>query len=383
MIYNIIMPRICKFDECTTRSTFGLPGKKAEFCSKHSTADMINVISKTCKFDGCTTQPTFGLPGKKAEFCKTHATADMVNVKDKTCKFDGCTTRSTFGLPGKKAEFCSKHSTADMINVISKTCKFDGCTTLPIYGLPGQKIAFCSKHRSPGMIKRSKSKCKVTKCREIATFGKTDLIPIHCETHKLDDELNLVERKCTSCGLMMILDVTNKCEFCNPETFKTVALAKQTAIMQYLDERPDLPVPLSTDKIIEGGSCGKERPDRIYDLIDKILVIECDEHQHKNRACLCEQTRMINIGQSFGGLPTYFIRWNPDNYNPKDSKKEPEPMTTRNKLLGDLIHDISTKRIILPHSMVCVLYLYYDGWQSLFKERWQTLLAYDKKGIVV
>jgi hypothetical protein len=37
----------------------------------------------------------------------------------------------------------------------------------------------------------------------------------------------------------------------------------------------------STDKIVEGGICGKERPDRIYDLGDKIIVLECDEHQHR------------------------------------------------------------------------------------------------------
>ena len=47
---------------------------------------------------------------------------------------------------------------------------------------------------------------------------------------------------------------------------------------------------------------------------DKIVIIECDEHQHKKHDCACEQVRMINISQSFGAIPVYFIRWNPDSY---------------------------------------------------------------------
>jgi hypothetical protein len=30
---------------------------------------------------------------------------------------------------------------------------------------------------------------------------------------------------------------------------------------------------------------------------------------------------MVNIGQTFGGIPVYFIRWNPDDYSPENDKK--------------------------------------------------------------
>jgi hypothetical protein len=112
----------------------------------------------------------------------------------------------------------------------------------------------------------------------------------------------------------MILDNNNKCEFCNPTMFKTYNLAKQNNLMDYLDTLSNIPSPISTDKIVNGGECGKERPDRIYDFNDKIIIVECDEHQHTNYTQECEKIRMINICQSFGGLPVYFIRWNPDNY---------------------------------------------------------------------
>ena len=74
--------------------------------------------------------------------------------------------------------------------------------------------------------------------------------------------------------------------------------------MAYLDTRvAQLGRPVSTDRAVEGGECGADRPDRIYDFGDKIIVVECDEDQHRGRACVCEQTRMVNIGQSFGGVP--------------------------------------------------------------------------------
>ena len=86
---------------------------------------------------------------------------------------------------------------------------------------------------------------------------------------------------------------------------------------------------------------------------------------------LCEQTRMVNIGQSFGGLPVYFIRWNPDDYS--SDKKEPELLAKRHKLVGDLLKDIKNGRHALPSALVSALYMYYDGWKSLKEEEWKVL----------
>jgi hypothetical protein len=111
-----------------------------------------------------------------------------------------------------------------------------------------------------------------------------------------------------------------------------------------------------------------KRPDRIYDFGDKIVILECDENQHSSRNCACEQTRMINIGQSFGGLPTYFIRFNPDKY-----KGGNEIISKRHKLCGDLIQDIKNNRHTLPTCLVSALYLYYDGFNTITDEEWTIL----------
>ena len=182
----------------------------------------------------------------------------------------------------------------------------------------------------------------------------------------------------------MILNKDNLCEYCNPESFQSARLQKQNSLFSSLDQRNDLPVPKSTDTIIENGECGKERPDRIYDLSDKILIIECDEHQHRDRACDCEQMRMVNIAQSFGGIPVYFIRFNPDYYEPDNENKNPEPIQKRHKMIGDLIRDIANKRYKhLPKSLCSVIYLYFDEWSSIGREKWTTLINYDTMNEVV
>ncbi len=174
----------------------------------------------------------------------------------------------------------------------------------------------------------------------------------------------------------MILDQSDHCEYCHPDVFKRVALAKQNALFAYLDNRKDLPPPFSSDRMVEGGACGKERPDRIYDGGDKIIVVECDEHQHRERACECEQTRMVNIGQLFGGVPVYFLRWNPDDYT-AESRAMPEALPKRYKLLGDLIRDMLNNTMVsLPKALVSALYLYYDGWNGLHNETWKVLTPF-------
>jgi len=82
---------------------------------------------------------------------------------------------------------------------------------------------------------------------------------------------------------------------------------------------------------------------------------------------------MVNIGQTFGGIPVYFIRWNPDDYSPESDRKNPEELAKRYKLVGDLIRDIKKNKHVLPKTLVSAIYLYYDGWNSLTEEKWHIL----------
>ena len=143
--------------------------------------------------------------------------------------------------------------------------------------------------------------------------------------------------------------------------------------MNYLDQRELKGI--STDTIIDEGRCGRERPDRVFDLGDKIIILEVDERQHK--AYECDKTRMFNIGQAFGGLPVYFIRWNPDNYYPGEEKLTIEPVKKRQQMVGDLIQYILDGAKLEHKAMVYSLYMYYDGWIGLGKEKWEKDMLYE------
>jgi hypothetical protein len=364
----------CLYEGCNKQPLYDEIGGKGKFCKTHKTDTMIDVIHKRCTYEECNSlNPVFDEPGGKGKFCSIHKTSNMIDVRNNKCVHEGCGKHAIFDELGGKGKFCSSHKTNIMIDIRSKRCIH--CSSRASFGKPGIPISHCAKHRLPGMIRLPTRKCKTKNCKQIALYG-INYIANHCENHKTDEEYNLIERECKSCHLTFILDNNNICEFCNPDTFKISRLAKQTAVFNYLDQRKELPEPKSTDTMIEGGECGKERPDRVYDFGDKIIIIECDEHQHKNRQCDCEQTRMVNIGQSFGGIPVYFIRWNPDDYSPANAKKEPEIVSKRHILLGDLLRDINNEKYILPNALVSAIYLYYNNWSNLYNEQWNILTSF-------
>jgi hypothetical protein len=373
----------CIFPGCNTKPIFGKEFKFPTHCDLHKDSTMTDVVNKKCIIDKCPTRPTFNYKGLKAEYCMEHKEKTMVNVNDKLCEEKDCITRASFGLELKKPTHCLVHKTSSMYNVVTIPC--ENCKIhQPVYGKPGTILTHCVGCRLPGMIRRSKTKCKSKNCTQPALYGSKG-IANHCETHKKSDELNYVERPCSKCGLSMILDKEDVCEFCNPEMFKSAKLEKQKSLFDYLDKYicEENILFKSTDTIIDKGNCGDERPDRIYELCDKIIIIECDEHQHKDRPCLCEQTRMVNICQSFmseAPKPVYFIRFNPDDYKPGDGEDMID-IKNRYKYITSLIKDfILEPDDKIPKALLSVCYLYFDNWIEDMKEnlQWNPLLDFEK-----
>ena len=372
---------VCEQEGCLKRASFDIVGGKGAWCVTHKTAVMVDVISKRCAHPGCDSRPNFDIVGGKGAWCVTHKTAVMVDVKHKRCAHPGCDSHPLFDIVGGKGAWCVTHKTALMVDVKHKRCAHPGCDARAFVGIPGRPPTHCASHRTPGMLRRPNARCAGAKCRELALYG-INQTPRHCEAHKTDEDLNLVERPCASCGLMYVLDSVDKCENCAPESFRTARLAKQNALMAALDARGL--TGFSTDRTIDGGTCGLERPDRVFDLGDRIVILECDEHQHEDRPCACEQTRMVNISQSFGGLPVLFIRWNPDAYDPANARKKQVDVRERQKVVGDLLEDIVAGRIRGPVALVSVMYMYFDEWESVAQaiEEWQVLIPFEAGAMI-
>ena len=357
--------------------TFDVEGGKGRFCAIHKEPGMRDVKNKQCEEAGCDKQPTFGIDGGKGRFCAIHKEPGMRDVRNKRCQASGCEKLNpTFDVKGGKGRFCVTHKEPGMRDVKHKRCEAAGCPTGTLYGPAGLPTTHCAQHRGAGMLRRSNARCRHANCREPAIYG-PDNEPRRCEAHKHPEDHNLTERSCASCGLLYVLDANGVCEACDPTAFKRGALAKQRGVFAHLDAA-GLPG-TSTDRIVEGGTCGAERPDRVYELVDRVLVVEVDEDQHKGRPCLCEQTRMVNVSQAFGGLPVQWVRFNPDEYKPRHARAVQKHTRHRYATLTHVLKGLATPSATRPPYFVSVLHLYFDGWtEAGGAADWRQLLAWDE-----
>lgn len=177
--------------------------------------------------------------------------------------------------------------------------------------------------------------------------------------------INLALKECLVCCLKNILNNDGLCKTCDPNIIEKVSHAKEKTIKEVLDYNKIKYE--SHDEIIDKGICGKERPDFIIDANTHIICLEVDENQHKNYACECEQTRMVNISQALG-MPTIFIRYNPDKY------KSINQLSTlkRHETLLNWINHIMKQKL---DTYCKALYLFYDEYQE-DKPEWKLLVIF-------
>jgi hypothetical protein len=284
---------------------------------------MVNVKHKRCAHIDCESlNPVFDIEGGKGRYCGKHKDPGMVNVKNRRCAHIDCESLTpVFDIEGGKGRFCSAHKAPGMEDVKSKRCAHPDCTTRVYYGIPGHQASRCAQHRCEGMIRQPKYKCQSKGCTTPAVFGMSS--PERCEVHKDDGQLNLVEKRCVRCNCLYILDRNGHCCNCDPNVENRTRLAKQRRVMMALDADILIPKEISTDKMVNMGECGKERPDRFWDLGTHVIVLEVDEDQHAGQADSCDIIRMVNISQSLGGIQVMFIRYNPDEFNMKKRKRNP------------------------------------------------------------
>ncbi|AOM63439.1 hypothetical protein [Heterosigma akashiwo virus 01] len=272
---------------------------------------MVNVKDRVCVFENCKTRPCYNYFGEKQGlFCALHKHDDIIDVVHRTCVFENCKTIPYYNYIGeKRGLFCALHKHTDMVNVKHRICVFENCTSQTRYGLSGNVLTHCSKHKLNGMLKYPCQTCLETQCNNLALYSNS-LKPTHCEHHMLENQINIIERKCQKCDLYNILDETGHCMYCTDTlSLKRLRKSKENIVKQFLSKYR---YNFVHNKIIETKQCGLERPDFLFDCISHYVILEVDEHQHTNYNC--ETTRIINIHHQLGGMPLIVIRLNPDNY---------------------------------------------------------------------
>ncbi len=98
-----------------------------------------------------------------------------------------------------------------------------------------------------------------------------------------------------------------------------------------------------------GIECGNYRPDILIDCNSHFIIIEIDENQHEGYDKNCEMARMNNIYISLG-LPTIFLRYNPDAFTQNNIIKKIKKNDRLNILLDRVNYykqNIITEPIII------------------------------------
>lgn len=332
---NVVEKRKCEIEGCKRQPTYSFEDEsKPRFCKEHKENDMINIRDRKCEIEGCKKIPNFNYEGDaKGKFCKEHKDKNMVDVKTRKCFKKGCNVQPIFNFKGElSGKYCVNHKEDSMINVVNSLCEKEGCKTRSNFGYCGTTTSHCNQHKLDYMINKPKRTCigsVIEECKEMSIYGKNE--PLHCEEHKLQDEICWLVKRCNNCGRNKeLLNKDDLCGICCDKPFyeesKRINKFKENIMVKYLRKNIDGNEILA-DRIIDS-TCNLYRPDILYDCGTHIVVIECDENQHKNypwESCSLnrslehmEEKRMYEIMIAYG-LPAIFLRWNPDIFKVNDT----------------------------------------------------------------
>lgn len=298
-----------------------------------------------CRVDGC--HKFYQRNG----FCGAHGGG-------KYCQYDGCPKHAQ-----KDSDFCRAHGAElplcrvqDCSNVVQskgvcrkhgapiKMCSFDGCEkTVKNSGLckqHGAKRRLCSEANC-NRLEYQSGKCHMHSsgnCTHDGCFKQARVNGL-CNEHN-------PEFKCINCGVMW---VKKRGAACAGKACKGRGRTKEYQMVDYV--RAQFPEHVLHHNTVIETSCHRYRPDLRIELPDRLICVECDEGQHISYEC--DIPRMVNIVQDTG-LPTVFIRWNPDYCGNKT------PMKKRLEALAEKVQQYLDRPIeLFPQGYPLVEYMFY------------------------
>ena len=264
---------------------------------------MTHLNSKKCEISGCKISAGYGK--FSATHCKIHKTDEMARFvsKNKMCQEPGCNLLASYG--NEKRIYCSIHKTKEMsYNDKSKICEL--CDNFASFGF--EKRTHCSIHKQENMIDIKHLHDKCTDCNLRASFGYDYKKPLKCATHKKDDMIDVYHKRCYNCKLFRVNNKYKFCNFCDPDVDIEVA-RKEIVIKNLLHENN---YKFTHNNQFSNDCKLKFRPDFLFQCSGYFLILEVDEFAHKSYENDCEIKRMNDIILGLG-LPSKFIRYNPDN----------------------------------------------------------------------
>ncbi len=352
----------CLYDNCNILASYGLNDKIKKYCKRHKTDDMF-YLSKYCKFENCLTIASFGYINNKIKelcACKTHKTKDM-KALSQLCLEELCSNRARYNYINEiGCRYCNLHKKENMIDKNKKICLESNCIDYATHNYKENKnTLYCINHKKENMIDKRQKICKFENCLIQAYYGTKNDKQQYCVNHKLENMGNYNSIKCQSCNLFEIKKSRNiLCKYCNPNKSKKT---KEEKFYKYLIDaklNESIYYKFIYNKSI-GFECGNYRPDFKFDCNTYFVIIEIDENQHKQYDNNCELIRMNNIYLA-NGLPTLFIRFNPDSFICNKNKIQISLIDKYNNFINELSNYLFNNYKFQSDKGIDIIYYYYD-----------------------
>ena len=298
------MPKLCDFQNCRKRASYGLIRNCPERCTSHK--ENRKLVSMICNCGKAI--PIYNEVGEtQAVCCSSCKTATMVDVKNKMCQ-------------------CRKAQ--------------------PYFNEVGETTAICcSSCKTDTMID-----VKNKRCNGFMNMDTNTLTP--CP----NDTVGNVKYKnyCTECFRRNFpLD---------PLTFQIRSKTKEIAVRDFINANFE---GFQHNKRLRTGHCDctiRRNIDHRMLIGNTLIAIETDENQHKAYNEMDEETRYDDLFMAHSGKWIY-IRFNPDKYiNAKGILKNPMIATRLEALKTEIEKQI--KRVAQEENVELVerVYMYYDGY---------------------
>jgi hypothetical protein len=228
------------------------------------------------------------------QYCGKCKDDDMVNYAHLYCTHDygSCFKHATHNYKGETIGMvCAQHALANMRNVVSPTCDTEGCPSLSrSFNQEGETGAYCAECGNKlGMVNVAEKRiCKYEDCDKHTK-------DFYCSTH------------------FYVMNPT----IAKPPYHKHQEHHFKLFIIENYNNH-------KLEETINGKNGKKYRVDCVL-RSDKIIVLECDEDQHKdttNYTPIDDKTRTDSIFEYFKkeNDSVYIIRFNPDKYKLNDTE---------------------------------------------------------------
>ena len=187
------MPKMCDFQNCRKRASYGIKRNCPTRCNSHK--ENRKLVSLICQCSNA--RATFNEPGETTAICcGSCKTETMVDVKSKRC-ICGKSQPIFNELGETNAICCASCKTATMVDIKNKKCKCG--KSQPVFNEPSETTSICcASCKSSTMVNVKDNRCICGKARP--TYNEPgETIAVYCASCKTDTMVDVNHKKC-KCG---------------------------------------------------------------------------------------------------------------------------------------------------------------------------------------